>query len=766
MKKLTVLLFTVFAFLHSIKAQLNVFEMYDMFTPLCSPVRTWISDESYLPGRLAMDRYWITQTDYLTTNLVITNDADGVSSTELFNCHGYAWILTEDGPPRWIINDFDSGIEPYSDIFITDGSYTEVDSIPWPYPAKVYWWGCDHSGVTTETEGRIISKWGNGPLMEHAVHDHRYGGYNAKPYMKFYVKALKINSTTNIVGNTAVTFSLSASPTCSVVWDVTGPFGFSHPQPSNSSVNVKYIGSHGNDRSGVLTASVNGMIVAEKEITLQSPEISGNGTGVCIDGRTFTLIYPPIPSIVTWTVPLSGSFSFTHPSDPNGPLYTTNTFYNQVTVYRKETGSGNATLTASFAGGSAAMTLTPCVVPSITGDSTVCYNGNLFTLNNSPSNTITWTVSSPFSFNPHGNAVTLSTTTNNSNHQVTVYRTGSSAVSDSVTLSAYANINKPAIARFPITPCAPIIINGDPTVCTQVTYSISSGDSATWTIPNGFSANTLYGSSIVVTANNLYGASGTLKAAVNGVTFTKTIGSCDLSSIEISGPERFCSTGTYTIPALPSNFTGSVAWTVKRTMYPYVYYVEYYTTHSIMLTVNNWEPEIFEITAVVKDENGTILNTCNYDAYGGMLGLLTGELYWTTASGQSGYLGISVYDKIYFTPWGTSDTVYIHSYTTNNGTVHYPTVRYSNAYFWSGCYSALVDVSIFPPNQLYITVPPDCEGCEGEIWINFYDDCGYGEDFYIPFEVLMPSPSPSPSPPPPPPPSPYLAYPNPVSDFL
>ena len=90
---------------------------------------------------------------------------DGVSTTGRFNCHGYAWIRTEQGIDRKIpVFDLPEEMAP----FMNDGSYIEVFQPV--FPAKVWWEGgaeAIHSTITTEHPGYVISKWGGGPLCRH-----------------------------------------------------------------------------------------------------------------------------------------------------------------------------------------------------------------------------------------------------------------------------------------------------------------------------------------------------------------------------------------------------------------------------------------------------------------------------------------------------------------------------------------------------------------------------------------------------------------------
>ena len=418
--------------------------------------------------------------------------------------------------------------------------------------------------------------------------------------------------------------------------------------------------------------------------------------------------------------------------------------------------------------------------PTISGHEYVCSGGGTFTLNDPRPHTITWQLypAGSFSFTPYPYSIeTTVQTTGTGNHQVTVYERAPNGTN--ATLSAYSNAGTPnstLIDSKTIKPCVPPSISGQYYICSAGAFSMNPGQTTVdtnqtqWSVTGtGFSLTKNTGKSTTVNVSSINGQTGTLTGTVGGFTCTyPLIADCEIIDdiIEIDGPESFCSSATFSIDGMPTSplYNYTVDWTVKRKNNYYAPFPTYPNTQkSIPITIDYWEPDIFDFTAVVKDRTGTIRKTCTHSAYGGLLSFVFGVLDWSTASGQSGQLSMSKQDKIYFPPYGASDIVYINSYTVN-GTVYYPKVRYSNAYFWSGCYGEEVDVSIVnntTPNQLYITVPSDCEGCEGEIWINFYDDCGWGDDFYIPFEMLVPSPSSSS-----PSSFPSLAYPNPVSDIL
>lgn len=66
-------------------------------TPKGSAVTAYIAPELSPSERAYWDNYWSSPN---RTYLEYFND--GYSSSGRFNCHGYAWNMSEEGPARWI----------------------------------------------------------------------------------------------------------------------------------------------------------------------------------------------------------------------------------------------------------------------------------------------------------------------------------------------------------------------------------------------------------------------------------------------------------------------------------------------------------------------------------------------------------------------------------------------------------------------------------------------------------------------------------------
>jgi hypothetical protein len=140
----------------------------DVETPKGGDIEAWVCEEESIANREYLDYLYsgYSATFYPTYGTP--------SSSDQFNCHGYAWYMmsTAGGnniyDPRWI--GYYNGDD--EDLYMSDGSYVEVASEV--YPGKVSWTSHDHSAITTPTSGVYKSKWCNGPLATHTIENCPY----------------------------------------------------------------------------------------------------------------------------------------------------------------------------------------------------------------------------------------------------------------------------------------------------------------------------------------------------------------------------------------------------------------------------------------------------------------------------------------------------------------------------------------------------------------------------------------------------------------
>lgn len=136
-------------------------------------------------------------------NIQVKLPGEQFSSSNTFNCHGYAWWYVEQGQRVWI--GFDQvGSE---EIFWNDGSYDDVSEA---VCSKISYSG-DHSAISSGTQGYYYSKWNYYPLMYHNKNSTPYGSAN-----QFFIRSVdvpqdysSINSATSaaVYGQTCVVSS-------------------------------------------------------------------------------------------------------------------------------------------------------------------------------------------------------------------------------------------------------------------------------------------------------------------------------------------------------------------------------------------------------------------------------------------------------------------------------------------------------------------------------------------------------------------------------
>lgn len=87
-------------------------------------------------------------------------------ATRTYNCHGYAWHLSEGQNPIVWINEYDDNFNPNIYKYFTDGSFIQVCNES--DADKVHYYTGDHSAViSTTVSGKYESKWGQNIRIRH-----------------------------------------------------------------------------------------------------------------------------------------------------------------------------------------------------------------------------------------------------------------------------------------------------------------------------------------------------------------------------------------------------------------------------------------------------------------------------------------------------------------------------------------------------------------------------------------------------------------------
>lgn len=105
------------------------------------------------------------------------------NASATYNCHSYAWNLSEGGTQVCWLNQ-----DPDLHLYWDDGSYTQTNESEMK---KIFYYNGDHSAIKSATHsGMYESKWGSLPLMRHAP---TYGPSDYNMSYRHYYKASDSN---------------------------------------------------------------------------------------------------------------------------------------------------------------------------------------------------------------------------------------------------------------------------------------------------------------------------------------------------------------------------------------------------------------------------------------------------------------------------------------------------------------------------------------------------------------------------------------------
>jgi hypothetical protein len=101
------------------------------------------------------------------------------NSSSTYNCHSYAWNITNGGQKCWINATNSIGSNNIQNYWLRD-YYTSTTA---SNAQKIYYYASDHSAVVSSIAGMYESKWGTWPLMRHAP---GYGPYSNMDERAYY----------------------------------------------------------------------------------------------------------------------------------------------------------------------------------------------------------------------------------------------------------------------------------------------------------------------------------------------------------------------------------------------------------------------------------------------------------------------------------------------------------------------------------------------------------------------------------------------------
>jgi hypothetical protein len=145
-----------------------------VYTRNGKPVAGLIINEMTAAEISGSNSYWISR--YPNARLI-------GNSSATYNCHSYAWNMIDGGPTCWINRSEPVTADPsnYSNIanyWTNDYFYSTASQA---VSQRVHYYDSDHSAIleTYIVVPKYRSKWGSGPLMEHAISDCPYPGGRA-----------------------------------------------------------------------------------------------------------------------------------------------------------------------------------------------------------------------------------------------------------------------------------------------------------------------------------------------------------------------------------------------------------------------------------------------------------------------------------------------------------------------------------------------------------------------------------------------------------
>ena len=173
------------------------------YTPKGNPISAGVLKSQYELTEIEKDTLKEYYLWYYDNKITFISEA-----TRSYNCHGYAWHVSEGQDNVWINT-------PNDDKYWTQGSYKETSS---QNNAKVaFVESADHSAIRTSHPDTLISKWGQAPKFKHHKNDCQY---EPKTNLKYYKLNPGINGTeTALCANLERTFTSNTSiPGSTYTW--------------------------------------------------------------------------------------------------------------------------------------------------------------------------------------------------------------------------------------------------------------------------------------------------------------------------------------------------------------------------------------------------------------------------------------------------------------------------------------------------------------------------------------------------------------------
>lgn len=184
--------------------------------------QTWGFNTIYTPKNTAVEGKPLTSGEWTSgqkTSIKNQTLAEHPTATFLadatwtYNCHGYAWHISEGGTPTVWVNANDQYFNQNVNRYWNDGSYVQVCNEA--DADKIHYYAGDHSAIKSTVAGRYDSKWGGGIRIRHTPTDVPTI-YNGS--FRNYYASTKINGSTAVLCSGSRTFSVKSIPGATYSW--------------------------------------------------------------------------------------------------------------------------------------------------------------------------------------------------------------------------------------------------------------------------------------------------------------------------------------------------------------------------------------------------------------------------------------------------------------------------------------------------------------------------------------------------------------------
>ena len=172
----------------------NSLQGLNLYTPNGHIVSAFTQAEALSITEKAAYNSWVINT---YPNVTLLADA-----TTTYNCHSYAWNMSEGGSTCWLNQSPD--LHWYWD----DGSYVETSEA---MAEKIFYYSGDHSAIKSKTHsGMYESKWGSWGLVRHAPEDGPATYQMTK--RRYYKLVVKIKGPSMVGGTSTASYTVNRVP--------------------------------------------------------------------------------------------------------------------------------------------------------------------------------------------------------------------------------------------------------------------------------------------------------------------------------------------------------------------------------------------------------------------------------------------------------------------------------------------------------------------------------------------------------------------------